>query len=82
MPAVRAYAPEFSPDGSRIYFNGTHENGTRGLWWMPANGGDATNVVADDDPSLMASGFSVGSGNIYFVISEQESDIWVMDLEW
>jgi len=77
-----AWLPRFSPDGSRIYFGGTHEDGTRGLWWMPADGGDATNVVANHDPELMAWQFQVGSENIYFIISEWESDIWVMDLEW
>ena len=55
---------------------------TWGLWWMPVNGGDATTVFADDDPELMAFGFSIGSGNVYFLITEWESDIWVMDLEW
>ena len=45
--------PTFSPDGSRIYFLGTHEDGSRGVWWIPANGGDATKVAALDDPSLM-----------------------------
>ena len=79
---VRASGPHFSPDGSRLYFNAIHEDDSWGLWWMPANGGDATNVVANHDPELMAWQFQVGSENIYFIISEWESDIWVMDLEW
>ena len=74
----------FSPDGSRIYFTGTHEDGSGGVWWIPASGGDATKVVAFDDPSLVVlEGFlTVGPENIYLTISEHESDIWVMDLEW
>jgi Tol biopolymer transport system component len=74
---------QFSPDGSRIYFLGTHEDGSEGVWWIPANGGDATKVVAFDDPSLsVPGGFTVGPENLYITISEYESDIWVMDLEW
>jgi Tol biopolymer transport system component/tRNA A-37 threonylcarbamoyl transferase component Bud32 len=73
---------KFSPDGSRIYFRGTHEDGTDGLWWMPAGGGDATNVVTIDDPSLIVPHFSVGPDHLYVTVGEWESDIWVMELEW
>jgi len=76
----------FSPDGSRIYFVGIHEDGSEGVWWIPANGGDAAKVVAFDDPSLSVPTdlplLTVGPENLYLTISEYESDIWVMDLEW
>jgi Tol biopolymer transport system component len=81
-PAVEGYAPLFSHDGSRIYFFGTHQDGSLGMWWIPATGGVATKVVAFDDPSLSVFGGAVGPENLYFTISEYESDIWVMDLEW
>jgi Tol biopolymer transport system component len=74
---------EFSPDGSRIYFIGTHEDGSRGVWWTPADGGDATQVVAFDDPSLsMYRHITVGPENLYITIGKYESDIWVMNLDW
>jgi Tol biopolymer transport system component/tRNA A-37 threonylcarbamoyl transferase component Bud32 len=70
--------PAFSWDGSRIYFTGT-----RGVWWIPADGGDATKVVAFDDPALTVPvGVTVGPEDFYLTIAEYESDIWVMDLEW
>ena len=73
----------FSPDGSRIYFLGSHEDGTGGVWWIPANGGDATKAVAFDDPSLTVPwGLTVGREHLYLTIARYESDIWVMDLEW
>jgi serine/threonine-protein kinase len=76
-------APHFSPDGSRIYFGGTHEDGSEGVWWIPTNGGGATKVVAFDDPSLLVYGVGeVHPGRIYTTIAKYESDIWVMDLEW
>jgi eukaryotic-like serine/threonine-protein kinase len=75
--------PEFSRDGSAIYIVATHEDGSRGLWWFPAGGGDPAEVVAFDDPGTYAPGpFSVGPDRIYLTIAEYESDIWVMDLEW
>jgi len=75
---------QFSPDGARIYFSGTQEDGSWGVWWIPADGGDAKKVVAFDDPSLGVAGFqfTVGSEDLYLTIAEHESDIWVMDLEW
>jgi Tol biopolymer transport system component len=74
---------KFSPDGSRVYFLATHPDGSEGVWWIPANGGDATKVVAFDDPSLTVfNAITVGPEDLYLTISEYESDIWVMDLEW
>ena len=80
---VFATSLEFSPDGSRIYFVATHEDGSQGVWWIPANAGDATKVVAFHDPSLTVFGaLTVGPENLYLTISEYESDIYVMDLEY
>ena len=77
---------QFSPDGSKIYFRAIHEDGSDGVWWVPANGGDAAKVVAFDDPSLSVpidlTLLTVGRGNLYLTISEYESDIYVMDLDW
>jgi len=76
-----AYNPMFYLGlSSRIYFGGTHEDGTEGLWWMPVNGGEATSVVTSEDPSVLW--LILGSENVLLLITEQESDIWVMDLEW
>ena len=80
---VRSVLPTFSPDGSRIYFRGTHEDGSKGFWWIPPNGDSVTKVVALDDPSLMLWGrVTVGPENLYFTIVDFHSDIWVMDLDW
>jgi Tol biopolymer transport system component len=73
----------FSPDGSRIYFLGTHEDGSQGVWWVPAAGSEAAKVVAFDDPALTVyTGFTVGPEHLYLTVAKYESDIWVMDLEW
>jgi Tol biopolymer transport system component len=74
---------QFSSDGSRLYVVGAQEDGSRGVWWIPVDGGDATKVVAFDDPSLTVAGYlTVGPEDLYLTISEYESDIWVMDLDW
>ena len=76
-------AARLSLDGSRIYISGTHRDGSNGIWWIPAGGGDPTKVVAFDDPSLaVPAGFSVGEEHLYLTIARYESDIHVMDLDW
>jgi serine/threonine-protein kinase len=75
-------SPRFSTDGSRIYFVATDEEG-RGVWWIPAEGGQAARIVTFDDPPLSVwPNLTVGPENFYFTIAEYESDIWVMDLDW
>jgi serine/threonine protein kinase len=76
-------SPKFSPDGSRLYLIGTHQDGTNGVWWTPVDGGEPTLVVAFDDPSrFVLPVLTVGPDNLYLTVAEYESDIWVMDLEW
>jgi len=75
--------PQFSPDGSRIYFVAVEEDGSGGVWWISPGGGDPVKVVAFDDPShSVLNALSVAPGRIYLTIAEYESDIWAMDLEW
>ena len=76
--------PEFSADGSTIYFYGVEEDGSQGVWSVPAAGGYPRLVIESDDPSLWFLEFSltVGPEHIYLAVGEYESDIWVMDLEY
>jgi TolB protein len=78
------HSVRFSRDGSRIYFfsylQGEELDAT---FWMPANGGDPTAIVALDDPMLQVyPTLTVGTEHLYLTILELDSDIWVMDLEW
>jgi len=79
--ALGALYPRFSPEGNDIYFYSFHD-GSWAIWRMPSTGGDATKVVRLDDPRLVPFGLSVGDDEIYITLSEMESDIWVMDLDW
>jgi serine/threonine-protein kinase len=73
-----------SPDGSRLYFSALDGDGWAGVWWVPAEGGNPTKVVAYDDPSraVKRRSLTVGRDRLYFTIDENESDIRVVDLEW
>ncbi len=53
------------------------------MWLVPVTGGEATQLVAFDDPSLSVfNTLTVGPDHFYLTISEYESDIYVMDLEY
>jgi Tol biopolymer transport system component len=90
--------PRYSPDGSTIYFfgmdnaSGTGSGFNRGVFSMPAGGGQPRLVVSLDDPSLEVwaplqdgtrfAALSVGEEHIYLSVADSESDIWVIDLDW
>ncbi len=88
-PMEMGYAtPQYSPDGSRIYFWCYFWDGSVGICRIPSGGGAVTKVVALDDPTkeiaaiFIGPPLTVGLDNLYVTISEYGSDIWVADLEW
>jgi Tol biopolymer transport system component len=71
----------FSSDGSLIYFIGREADGSEGFWSLPVTGGQPRKVIAFDDPLVdVEDSFTLGRDEVYFVVSEYESDIWVVDL--
>ncbi len=77
--------PEWSADGSTIYFYATGPDGVYGLYAIPVTGGEPRLLVRFDEPSRQI--FRVGGvvehdGMFYFAIGVIESDIYVMDLEY
>jgi dipeptidyl aminopeptidase/acylaminoacyl peptidase len=83
-PQMGPNRPHFSHDGSEVYslLYGPAP-GAPGVWSFPVTGGEATQLVAFDDPSLSVFNMlTVGADRFYLTISEYESDIYVMDLEW
>jgi Tol biopolymer transport system component len=71
----------FSSDGSLIYFIGREADGSEGFWSLPVTGGQPRKVIAFDDPLVdVEDSFALGRDEVYFVVSEYESDIWVVDL--
>jgi len=81
-PQMNPSIPHFSPDGSEVYFL-VRFGPAPGVWSFPVTGGEATQLVAFDDPSLSVfPALTVGPDHFYLTISEYESDIYVMDLEY
>jgi Tol biopolymer transport system component/tRNA A-37 threonylcarbamoyl transferase component Bud32 len=74
--------PAWSADGTRIYFRAFEPDGTEGLYEISVTGGLARQLVRFDDPSrpVFEGSVVVGNGLFYAVVSEMESDVYVMDL--
>ena len=74
--------PEWSPDGSTIYFRANSPEGEDGLYAIPAAGGREQLVVRFDDPGARVGGpaVSIGNGRFYFAVAQLESDIFTMRL--
>ena len=76
-------SPEWSADGTSIYFAASDADNIRGVYRIPATGGTPQLVVRFDIPRLrpyFGGTPSLGNGLIYFVLTELESDIYVMEL--
>jgi Tol biopolymer transport system component len=74
--------PEWSADGRAIYFRASGADGIEGVYEIDAAGGVPRLLVRFDDPAMPVFGGAVlhGNGLFYFVVSEIESDTYVVDL--
>ncbi|MFC1639931.1 protein kinase [Gemmatimonadota bacterium] len=80
---ITAVFPEWSRDGSEVYFKTRDSVGVAGFWTFPVSGGSPRQLVVLDDPILRSvrPEFTTDGTRFFFTMSRQESDIWVMELE-
>jgi hypothetical protein len=74
----------FSADGRVIYFLGREPSDRSiGIWRVPAAGGTLRPVMRFEDPSRPwhLFGFRVHGGRFYFTVGDQQSDIWMTEVE-
>ena len=74
--------PRFSADGSVVYVYGLDAEGSQGVWAIPTESGEPRLVIENDDESRWIFDLRVHDDSVYLSVTEYESDIWVMDLEW
>ena len=80
--APSAERPFWSEDGRTVYFNSHDAQGNVAIWSIPVTGGAPRLLVRLDDPSRPNNRveWSYRSGRAYFVLTELESDVWVMKM--
>ncbi|HEX9699863.1 MAG TPA: protein kinase [Acidobacteriota bacterium] len=73
---------DWSPDGQTVYFKGRGADGAGRFWAVPVGGGEPRVLVEFDDPARPSprSEFATDGEHLFFVIADQQSDVWVMEL--
>ena len=81
--APRALQPFFTADGREIRFMSHDARGQASLWTMPAAGGTPRRLITFDDPArpVYRPYWALGPDRVYFIVQEQQSEAWVMDVE-
>ncbi len=74
--------PEWSADGTTVYYGERGDDDVFSLWSVPAGGGTPRELVRFDDPErrFPAPNFAVGTTQFLFFINQFESDVWVVEL--
>lgn len=72
----------WSGDGQTVYYRASDLVRGTSIWSVPVSGGEPTLLVRHFDPGVYhRHNFASGAGQFFFVLTEHESDIWVMELE-
>jgi Tol biopolymer transport system component/tRNA A-37 threonylcarbamoyl transferase component Bud32 len=74
--------PEWSDDGRSIYYKALNGERDSSFWSVPAEGGKPKLLVRFDDPGRKSVRieFATDGSRLFFTLTENKSDIWVMDL--
>jgi len=72
----------FADDGRSILFLGREASGMTSIWRIPVEGGTPHKVVTFDDPAapVYRPFWALTADRLYFIVQEQESETWVMDV--
>jgi Tol biopolymer transport system component/DNA-binding SARP family transcriptional activator len=75
---------QWAPDGRTIYFKALDADGRTSFWSISAEGGNPRLLVRFDDPLRPSprAEFATDGRRLYFTISERESDVWQMELDY
>ncbi len=81
--APLAEEPFFTADGREIRFMSHDARGVASIWAVPADGGRPRRLIAFDDPDrpVYRTYWALGPDRIYFIVQEQRSEAWVMEVE-
>ena len=74
--------PEWSADGRMVYYKAYNTEGDSSFWSVPAVGGKPKLLVRFND-SLRKSlriEYTTDGSSLFFTLTDNQSDIWVMDL--
>jgi serine/threonine-protein kinase len=72
----------WSADGRTVWFKSHEPNGDASIWGVPSTGGTPRRLLTIGDERLRSDryGFHVSGGKIYFVLTDRQANVWVMDI--
>jgi hypothetical protein len=72
----------FAGDGKSILFLGREASGMTSIWRIPVDGGTPHKLVTFADPAapVYRPFWALTDDRVYFIVQEQESETWVMDV--
>jgi Tol biopolymer transport system component/tRNA A-37 threonylcarbamoyl transferase component Bud32 len=73
---------EWSADGRVVYYKAYYADGRSSFWSVPVAGGKPKLLVRFDDPyrKSLRIEFATDGSRLFFTLTDNKSDIWVMDL--
>lgn len=73
---------EWSADGGTVYYKAYDAEGNSSFWSVPTMGGKPKLLVRFDDTlrKSIRSEFATDGTHLFFTLTENKSDLWVMDL--
>ncbi|HXY70396.1 MAG TPA: protein kinase [Gemmatimonadales bacterium] len=80
---ILAEVPQYSADGTTVYFKSHDARGVASIWEVPAAGGTPRLLARLDDPAHTSyrPELAVGAGRMYFTVEDRQADVYVMDVE-
>jgi Tol biopolymer transport system component len=79
---IQSDTPCWMPGGRELLFRARNREGRRSIYVMPAEGGTPRVVAAADNAaSGVRGGWSFGGDKVFLGVTEQESDVSVMEVE-
>ncbi len=79
----RVVNARWHPDGETIVFKTYRDDGEQALWSIGHDSGKPQLLVRFDDPACqwLRDEFATDGRRIFFVLSEHENDVWVLELQ-
>ncbi|MFN2565163.1 MAG: protein kinase [Gemmatimonadaceae bacterium] len=76
-------ASDWGPDGSTVFFHTAATGGRHAFWSVPATGGKPRLIARFDERRHVARrpDFATDGRRLFFVVTTDEADVWVMSLK-
>ena len=80
--ALAAETSAWSTDGRTLYFKSHSATGAASIWAVPFIGGTPHKVIDLGDDRLRAAGvaFQIANGRIYYLLTERQANVWVIEV--